>query len=220
MHTQQADKLENVYDEKYIKDESGLDNTKVYAMLHQGQNQFILRGATAQSKATVLCRTTPISDSMDDDDHLGTNEEKNLTTGIKTLNLLLDPSKAPERERKAKEAKEKYHQHFDQMDVPKSYKNLFELFWYTKLPCFDVQDVTSKTEEETTSLIKRCSWKGETIDCAAIFVTRPTDRGMCCAFNIEEAEKMFNAKIYANVTSSLQTFDRENSFGTKTLPDW
>ena len=181
--------------------------------------QIALRPATEKSKATILCQMGLISDCIDDNDQLGTNKETNLTSGIKTLNLLLDPAKASEREMKAKEAKEKYHQDFAQLDIPKSYTNLFELFWYTKLPCFDVHDVTSKTKDEM-SLIKRCFWKGKMIDCATIFVTRPTDRGMCCAFNIDEAEKIFNAAKYSNVMSKLQKIDRENSFGNKSLPDW
>ena len=50
------------------------------------------------------------------------------------------------------------------------------------------------------SVIKRCYWKGQMIDCALIFVTRPTDRGMCCTFNQEQAEKIFKTTMYGNIT--------------------
>jgi Amiloride-sensitive sodium channel len=34
------------------------------------------------------------------------------------------------------------------------------------------------------SLLKYCTWKGKPVPCGSIFKTIPTDRGMCCAFNL------------------------------------
>ena len=36
------------------------------------------------------------------------------------------------------------------------------------------------------SMLKKCFWKGRRLDCAAIFTVFPTDRGMCCTFNMKE----------------------------------
>jgi hypothetical protein len=44
-------------------------------------------------------------------------------------------------------------------------------------------------------VLKYCEWKGEPISCAAIFVTFPTDRGLCCAFNLKTAEDIFQESI-------------------------
>ena len=77
---------------------------------------------------------------------------------------------------------ESYHKNFGQMDITKSYEKLFELLWYTRLPCFDVKGITSKERDEM-SVIKRCYWRSKVVDCASVFVTRSTDRGMCCSFN-------------------------------------
>jgi hypothetical protein len=45
-------------------------------------------------------------------------------------------------------------------------------------------------------MIKQCMWKGMEIDCSAIFKTFPTDRGMCCTFNMAKAEEMFQQSQY------------------------
>jgi hypothetical protein len=34
------------------------------------------------------------------------------------------------------------------MDMEKSYRALFELLWYSQLPCYDVMDVTSTKKNE------------------------------------------------------------------------
>ena len=34
------------------------------------------------------------------------------------------------------------------MDLEKSYPALFELLWYSQMPCFDVQGVTGDTKDE------------------------------------------------------------------------
>jgi hypothetical protein len=135
-----------------------------------------------------------------------------VTKGIKTLNTLLDPSKSADREKKVVEAQDKYHDDFGKMDLAKSYKKLFELLWYSRLPCFDVMGVTSNEKDEM-SVIKRCYWRGQMVDCASIFVTRSTDRGMCCTFNVANAEKIYNETMYRNIVSDLQKRDREGSFG-------
>ena len=64
-----------------------------------------------------------------------------------------------------------------QMDLDKSYPSIFELLWYSQLPCFDVKDVTSKKSGQF-GLIKGCSWKGVSLPCSAIFNMAPTDRSV------------------------------------------
>ena len=154
-----------------------------------------------ESDAMTLCRAKP------------------MTFGIQTLNLMLDPTKALHREEKIKVAKAQYHKDFGQLDITKSYNHLYELLWYTKLPCFDVKGVTSQTKDEM-SVIKRCYWKGFMIDCALIFVTRPTDRGMCCTFNQAQADKIFKIAMHGNMTSKLQHADRDRRFDDTSLPIW
>ncbi len=42
---------------------------------------------------------------------------------------------------------------------------------------------------------------------SAIFKTFPTDAGMCCSFNINAADKIFNAGMYTSVIDELQMYD-------------
>ena len=155
---------------------------------------FTLNSGPPGTEAMTVCRAPP-----------------KATKGIQTLNLMFDPSKEMDRTTKVESTKEKYHADFDPINLSKSYKKLFELLWYTRLPCFDVKDVTSKEKDEM-SVIKRCYWRGRMVDCASIFVTRSTDHGMCCTFNSDNAEKIFKETIYGNMSSDMQKRDNQRSF--------
>ena len=78
-----------------------------------------------------------------------------------------------------------------------------QILWYSTLPCFDLINTTSNHRNEK-SLLKSCFWKGVELPCEAIFKTFPTDRGMCCAFNMKSAEEIFRDKMYSNLVKELQ----------------
>ena len=48
------------------------------------------------------------------------------------------------------------------------------------------------------SLLKKCRWRGEDVPCHKVFQSFPTDRGLCCVFNIDSAEKIFKDSYYRN----------------------
>ena len=120
--------------------------------------------------------------------------------------------------------------------MDKSYTALFELLWYSQIPCFDVENVTSykegygiRTETRVllTSLqvfligmIKSCVWKGRNLSCASIFSMYPTDRGMCCTFNKQRADEMFKASRYQEEVTKLSSQDKESSFEDSAVPPW
>ena len=120
--------------------------------------------------------------------------------------------------------------------MDKSYTALFELLWYSQIPCFDVENVTSykegygiRTEIRVllTSLqvfligmIKSCVWKGRNLSCASIFSMYPTDRGMCCTFNKQRADEMFQASRYQDEVTKLNSQDKESSFEDSAVPPW
>ena len=95
--------------------------------------------------------------------------------------------------------------------MTKAYQNLFEILWYSQLPCFDVKGITS-VEKDQLSMIKRCYWRGEPMECSAIFKTTPTDRGMCCSFNMESAESLYRDGKYVQTLQKLQTKDKLLAF--------
>jgi len=138
---------------------------------------------------------------------------------IENLNLMLDPSKKEERKEKVLEAKEKYNEEFGKVDYETAYTNLFEILWYSQLPCFDIRNITSESKDEM-SMIKRCYWKGHPMSCSSIFLTRPTDRGMCCAFNMEKAEDIFRESKYSSALSKFQKQDQDLGFEDSALPKW
>ena len=159
------------------------------------EGHFSLKpGKPRLSKALTICRALP-----------------KATEGVKTLNTMLDPSLVIERTQKIETAKAQYFKNFEEMNISRSYDKLFELLWYTRLPCFDVKGITSKQKDES-SMIKRCYWRGKMVDCGQIFVARPTDRGMCCAFNFDNAEKVFKDSTYTDTLTNHQKKDKSLRF--------
>ena len=167
--------------------------------------------------ATCGSGTTTIQPSASTED--GSSKNVSGPPHIVKLQLSLDPSKKTEREEIVIKAKEKYDSEFGILDMAEAYANLFEILWYSQLPCFDVQNITSENQDEM-SLIKRCYWKGIKMSCSSIFITRPTDRGMCCTFNMAKAEDIFRKSNYASALSTMQKQDLRYGFEDETLPDW
>jgi hypothetical protein len=60
--------------------------------------------------------------------------------------------------------------------------------------------------------------QGVAISCAAIFDSIPTDRGICCAFNMKAADKIFQSGDYSTIVKQLQDTDRSNSLTDSTKP--
>ena len=112
-----------------------------------------------------------------------------------------------------------YHEKFGRLEFEKVYQPMFDLLWYTQLPCSDVRGWTSDVKDEL-SFIKRCYWKEKPIACSAIFHKQPTDRGMCCSFNIEKAEKLLKQSNYTKIISARQKHDSEHGFEPSEKPQW
>ena len=78
---------------------------------------------------------------------------------------------------KAEIAQKAFTENFQSMDLDESYESLFEILWYSQLPCFDVESVTSN-EDGQFGMLKGCFWKGLEVPCSKIFTTFPTDKGI------------------------------------------
>ena len=147
------------------------------------------------------------------------DENVNSSVSIEKLDMVFSPCMSSKKEQIKRKSKVEYQENFGSLDLQKTFKDLFELMWYSQLPCFDVANITSTFKDEL-SLVKRCYWKNTEMNCSSIFVTRPTDRGMCCSFNSEKAEKIFRQGKYRDVISSLQDRDKSNSFDNSSTPSW
>ena len=112
------------------------------------------------------------------------------------------------------QAKAEFKESFRKMNLDKSYKALFEILWYTQLPCFDVENVTSEFPDQY-GMLKGCFWKDKEVPCSKVFDTFPTDQGMCCTFNMEKAEKMFQNGKYTDMVQYMQTRDQNMSYDRK-----
>ena len=128
-----------------------------------------------------------------------------------TLDMIFVPKKKKQLEQRTKQTRQAYKDNFKKMDLKKSYKSLFEILWYTQLPCFDVTNVTSNSAGQY-GMIKKCTWKGRNVPCSKIFVTFPTDRGMCCTFNMKAADEIFMKSKYREMVEFMEERDKNMSF--------
>ena len=127
------------------------------------------------------------------------------------LELIFNPEKQGDRDVLINNAKKEYRDNYSGMDIKTSYNALFEILWYTQIPCFDVRKITS-TEQHQHGMIKSCIWKGVRLPCSKLFTASPTDRGMCCTFNVQAAEKMFKSGDYQTMIKSMQKRDKSMAF--------
>jgi hypothetical protein len=122
------------------------------------------------------------------------------------IDILLDPKQknlSDELNRLTNEKIVQLKSYFGRIDKAKSLLSVVKILWYSTLPCFDLMGFTSRKRGEK-SLLKSCIWKGREIPCEAIFSTFPTDRGVCCSFNMKAADEIFQDKRYSSLVQSLQ----------------
>ena len=75
-----------------------------------------------------------------------TRRKRNIDEVVHTadsLEQLFDPAKEENRTKDLEKARNSTREIFENLDLDQSYKSLFELLWYSQLPCFDVEGVTS-----------------------------------------------------------------------------
>lgn len=134
------------------------------------------------------------------------------------LELLLDSSFKVKIDETEKIFTESIKTIFQTIDMQKAFANYFQMLWYSTLPCFDIQKLTSM-ENGTTAMLQQCRWKGRPISCSAIFKTFPTDAGMCCTFNLVKANALFLESEYTKLIMKLQAIDKLNAFTNGTEPE-
>ncbi len=130
---------------------------------------------------------------------------------VDPLDLLLDPSQQAKKLIAVAQKRNDYKSIFRRLNQTAAYRSILSSLWYATLPCFDVRGVTADADGDR-AVLKYCEWKGSPISCSAIFTTFPTDRGMCCSFNILAAEQIFRSDTYSRTVSELQDQDRNLSF--------
>ena len=196
--------------------------TKLVLPANDDQSQFCLTGNFVKGSATiqlaqadcnanfgVICQTVPNSDSSCN----GPNGYQKSSP----LDLLLDPKLQATRKKSVALKKKKYKDMFRRLDQTGSFPALFSSLWHAGLPCFDTKGMTGKKDGEK-GILRYCEWKGKPISCAAIFTKFPTEKGMCCSFNIRAAEEIFKGNTYPILVGQLQAADKNASIADSQLP--
>ena len=135
-----------------------------------------------------------------------------FSDSISTLfNYLIDKSFAERENISFTEYRDSLKLKISKVDVTKKFESYFALFWYSSLPCYDIRGITSETKGET-SILKSCQWKGVQVSCSSVFKRVVTDQGMCCAFNKDSAEEIFEESRYTKTIRELELEEQKLSF--------
>ena len=133
------------------------------------------------------------------------------------FDLSLDPTKQDYKKKIILQKKLDFRDMMYRLNHTQAYDSLMSNLWNANLPCYDIKDISAAKNGER-ALLKYCEWKGVPISCAAVFDTFPTDRGMCCSFNMKRADTVYKGELYAKTIHSLQDFDNAHSFSDSRLP--
>ena len=141
---------------------------------------------------------------------------KNLTTIMIEHNDANIAAAAKDLLDNQKQMFKKAHNSTDQNLALQAY---LSILWYSRLPCIDIGGISSEINGEK-AMLKFCMWKGQAIPCSAIFKKVATDVGICCAFNMEEADKLFVTSRYTTIITNLQEEEKKLTFPSKLNTDW
>ena len=120
------------------------------------------------------------------------------------IDFLLNPHKQGRREEYENHVLERLMSFFEERNSSMLYPNLFRLLWYTKIPCFDLFNLTG----DHAHTLKYCEWAGERVPCDHLFQAIPTDVGICCSFNFNSSMK---ETIYAKLIRDLKREEMEKN---------
>jgi hypothetical protein len=176
------------------------------------QRKFIIKTGDCQQNNIYICHR-----------RLYENETPKCSDGYpnvfinSTFDFTLDPRFLNYRKLSLNNKRVELTNMMTRLDQTRSYYSFFNNLWYSSLPCFDVVGITAQKDGER-ALLKYCEWKGMPVSCAAIFTTFPTDRGMCCSFNMKAADEIFQGTTYPMLVKTMQNYDKANSYSNSTLP--
>jgi len=129
----------------------------------------------------------------DDEDDEDDEEEPPL------VDIFLNPARREEIQSLGGGMRNTTTSYFSSPAFSTAYPNLFKLLWYSSLPCHRLPGINS------ANLLRKCQLHGKEVDCKRIFETRPTDMGLCCAFNAKDSLK---TSEYSTLVRNMQAKDR------------
>jgi len=145
------------------------DNGPPCVVASVAQNQVILRPADCMAAYPMVCKAVK---------NMACNATSSSSQAPQSSNLLdyiFDPKLKTQSIINSQFMTKDIRNLFKRLNQTASYKSLFSMMWYSTLPCFDVQSVTSSVDGEK-GMLRSCQWKGTTVPCSAIFTqARPKD---------------------------------------------
>ena len=126
--------------------------------------------------------------------------EANVEELTPLLDIFLNPDRYQEKKMMEDIMRNLTKTFFSSSSLSSIFPNLFELLWYSNQPCCPLPGLN------TNNLLKKCEWQGKDTNCSDLFKTVPTDSGMCCAFNRDEALK---ESSYLDMVRKMQKADRK-----------
>ena len=124
------------------------------------------------------------------------------------IDFLLNPGKKRQREEYEGYIMRRLVNFFEERNSSMLYPNLFRLLWYTKIPCFDLFNLTG----DHAHVLKHCEWAGQPVPCGDLFQAIPTDVGICCSFNSNSSMK---ETIYAKLIRELKQEEMKHTDTSK-----
>ncbi len=73
------------------------------------------------------------------------------------LDNILNPQKSQKKQTNIDQTRKVYRQSFANMNMTTAYPSMFELLWYSQLPCFDVKKYTSARKDHRSVSLLKCS---------------------------------------------------------------
>ena len=179
----------------------------------ENQDIFVAKPTDCDEQHPTLCESTPITMINCSQSYQNMTEERKDNL----IDLIINPKKSARTLAEIEDKNSVLEYQFRKLDLEVIYKDLMELLWYSQLPCFDTENYVENPGE--LSLLKECFWKSKSISCASIFTTIPTDRGMCCSFNMKKADEILISSPYVDAVTEFQAYDKSLSYDETDLED-
>ena len=127
------------------------------------------------------------------------SSEENRDPGMPPVDLYMNPEKKGIKDKIIEKNMKTAHEYYTKERMEDVFKDLFPIFWNSRLPCFEQPNLSS------ASLIRSCTVGGEKVNCSALFTKVPTDMGLCCALNTRFTLK--EGLEYSNLVKEMQAED-------------
>ena len=98
------------------------------------------------------------------------------------IDIFINQNKSEDLKNIVKTKTKQFKDYFARSDMRKLFPNLFKILWFSSLPCVE-------HKQHKHFLIRDCKVADRKIECSKIFTKIPTDSGMCCALNVDNALK-------------------------------